>query len=95
MANNELLNMIEALNEWEALAEEAKAEAEALRDALKQEMLERDTEELVVGQHIITCPIGQLTIASSGSSKRWVALRCAFMICVINTRLSLSKTGMI
>ena len=38
MANNELLNKIEALNEWEALMEEAKAEIEAIRDSLKQEM---------------------------------------------------------
>ena len=53
MANNELLNKIEALNEWEALMEEAKAEAEALRDSIKQEMLERDTEELECGQYIV------------------------------------------
>ena len=53
MANNELLNKIEALNEWEALMEEAKAEAEAIRDELKQEMLDRDTEELECGQYII------------------------------------------
>jgi predicted phage-related endonuclease len=53
MANNELLKKIEALNEWEALMEEAKAEAEALRDSIKQEMLERDTEELECGQYIV------------------------------------------
>ena len=53
MANNELLNKIEALNEWEALMEEAKAEAEALRDSIKQEMLERGTEELECGQYIV------------------------------------------
>ena len=53
MANNELLNKIEALNEWEALMEEARAEAEAIRDALKQEMLERGTEELECGKYII------------------------------------------
>ena len=53
MANNELLSKIEALNEWEALMEEAKAEAEALRDSIKQEMLDRDTEELECGQYII------------------------------------------
>ena len=53
MANDELLNKIEALNEWEALMEEAKAEAEALRDSIKQEMLERDTEELECGQYIV------------------------------------------
>ena len=53
MANNELLNKIEALNEWEALMEEAKAEAEALRDSIKQEMMERGTEELECGQYIV------------------------------------------
>ena len=53
MANNELLNKIEALNEWETLMEEARAEAEAIRDSLKQELLNRNTEELEVGQYIV------------------------------------------
>ena len=39
MANNELLNKIQALNEWEALLEEARAEAEAIRDEIKQHIL--------------------------------------------------------
>ena len=53
MSRNELIAKIEALNEWEAVIEEAKAEAEALRDSIKAEMLERDTEELAAGQYII------------------------------------------
>ena len=53
MANNELLNKIEELNEWEALMEEAKAEAEAIRDELKQHMLNANTEEMEVGQYIV------------------------------------------
>lgn len=53
MTNAELIQKIEALNEWEAILEEAKAEAEALRDAIKAEMLEQDTEELAAGQYII------------------------------------------
>ena len=53
MANIELLNKIEALNEWEALMEEAKAEAEAIRDSIKQEMLDRELEEFECGQYII------------------------------------------
>ena len=53
MANNELLNKIEELNEWEALMEEAKAEAEAIRDELKQHMLNENTEELECGQYIL------------------------------------------
>ena len=53
MSKNELVAKIEALNEWEVVIEEAKAEAEAIRDAIKQEMLERDTEELSAGQYIV------------------------------------------
>lgn len=53
MSRNELIAKIEALNEWEAVIEEAKAEAETIRDAIKAEMLERDTEELTAGQYII------------------------------------------
>ena len=53
MSKNELISKIEALNEWEALMEEARAEAEAIRDSIKAEMMERDTEELTAGQYII------------------------------------------
>lgn len=53
MSQNEIITKIEALNEWEALMEEAKAEADALRDSIKAEMLNRDTEELTAGQYII------------------------------------------
>ena len=53
MSKNELVAKIEALNEWEALMEEAKAEAEAIRDSIKAEMIERDTEELIAGSYII------------------------------------------
>ena len=35
MSKNELVAKIEALNEWEALMEEAKSEAEAIRDSIK------------------------------------------------------------
>ena len=53
MSKNELVAKIEALNAWEALMEDAKAEAEAIRDSIKQEMMERDVEELTAGQYII------------------------------------------
>lgn len=53
MSKNELVAKIEALNEWEAVIEEAKAEAEAIRDSIKAEMLERDTEELTAGKYIV------------------------------------------
>ena len=53
MSTIEITKKIEALQEWEALMEEAKAEAEAIRDEIKQELLERDTEELEAGQYIV------------------------------------------
>ena len=53
MSTIEITSKIEALKELEALIEEAKAEAEALRDEIKTEMLNRDTEEMEGGQYII------------------------------------------
>ena len=53
MSKNELVAKIEALNEWEAVIEEAKAEAEAIRDSIKAKMMERDTEELAAGKYIV------------------------------------------
>ena len=53
MSTIEIQAQIEALRSLEELIEEAKAEAETLRDAIKQEMLNRDTEELSAGQYIV------------------------------------------
>ena len=53
MSAKEIINKIEALAEWETIIEEAKAEAEALRDSIKAEMLDRNTEELEAGAYII------------------------------------------
>ena len=53
MSTIEITSMIEALKDLESLIEEAKAEAEALRDEIKTEMLNRDTEELEAGQYIV------------------------------------------
>ena len=53
MSANEITTKIESLRELEELIEEAKAEAETLRDEIKAEMLTRNTEEMTVGQYII------------------------------------------
>ena len=54
MTNAEMITKIEELKTWEALLEEAKAEAEAIRDELKAEMLDKETEELDVdGKYIL------------------------------------------
>ena len=53
MSQNEIISKIEQLKEWEAILEEAQAEAEALRDSIKQQMLEDGTEEMAIGAYII------------------------------------------
>ena len=44
MSTIEITSKIEALKDLESLIEEAKSEAEALRDEIKSEMLNRDIE---------------------------------------------------
>lgn len=53
MSTTEMTSKIEALRDLEELIEEAKAEAESIRDEIKNEMLTRDTEELTAGQYIV------------------------------------------
>lgn len=52
MSSMEIVSKIEALKEWEALAAEAAAEIEALKDTIKREMDTRGVEELEAGQYI-------------------------------------------
>lgn len=53
MSTIDITTKIEELKALEELIAEDKAEAEALTDTIKAEMLARDTEELVAGQYII------------------------------------------
>ena len=53
MSTNQITKKIESLLEWEQIMEEAKAEAETLRDEIKQEMVSRNTEEMTVDQYIV------------------------------------------
>ena len=53
MSKMDLVKKIEAITELEQLIEEAKAEAEALKDEIKAEMLKQETEELEAGQYIV------------------------------------------
>ena len=52
MSTIEITSKIESLRALEELIEEAKAEAETLRDEIKSEMMARNTEELTAGQYI-------------------------------------------
>ena len=52
MSSVEIITRIEQLKEWEALAAEAAAEIEALKDSIKKEMDTRGVEEIQAGQYI-------------------------------------------
>ncbi len=48
-----LTHRIEELNDLEAMIEELKAEAETIKDQIKDEMTARDVEEMIVGDYIV------------------------------------------
>ena len=53
MSKHEIATMIEQMNNYDELAAKVKAKADAIREAIKAEMIRRDTEELIAGQYII------------------------------------------
>lgn len=53
MSNAEITSKVETLRELEELIEEAKAEAEAIKDELKAHMIAMNTEELNAGRYIL------------------------------------------
>ena len=91
MSKNELVAKIEALNEWEALMEEAKAEAEAIRDSIKAEMIERETEELIAGSYIIRYKTVSTSIFDSTAFKKhYTDLYKAFLKQTTSHRFTIS-----
>ena len=67
MSTIEIVSKIEALKEWEALAEEAAAEIESLRDDIKKEMDGRGVEVIEAGQYIARSTL-------SGSKMSWARM---------------------
>ncbi len=53
MTNTQIIEQIERLNEWEALLEDVKAQADAIRKTLQEEMDYRGLEELDTGMYIV------------------------------------------
>ena len=53
MSKIELLAKIELLNKYEAMMEEMKFQADAIRNEIKAEMDARDLEEMIAGQYIV------------------------------------------
>ena len=91
MTKAEMIAKIEALNEWEALMEEAKAEADAIRDSLKAEMMERETEELIAGSYIIRwTSVLSNRFDTTGFKKMYGDLYKAFTKQSVSRRFSIS-----
>lgn len=53
MTNAQIINQIRELNEYEALLEDVKVHVEAIKDTLKAECEERETEELIAGGYVV------------------------------------------
>lgn len=53
MSKHELISMIETMNNYDELAAKAKRKADAIREAIKEEMVRQNTEELAVGTYMI------------------------------------------
>lgn len=53
MSNNDIISKIEQIKELEELIAEANAELDAIKDEIKEVMLEQNTEEMTVGKHIV------------------------------------------
>ena len=53
MSKNEIVSLIETMNNYDEVAGKAKAKADAIREALKGEMLRLGAEELTAGAYIV------------------------------------------
>jgi len=53
MSKNEMIAMIETMNNYDELAAKAKEKADAIREAIKEEMLKLEVEELTAGTYIV------------------------------------------
>ena len=53
MSKNEMIALIEAMNTYDEMAAKAKEKADAIRETIKAEMMERNTEEMIAGQYIV------------------------------------------
>ena len=53
MSKNEIVSLIETMNNYDKLAGKARAKADAIREALKGEMLRLGAEELTAGAYIV------------------------------------------
>ena len=53
MSQNEMMNLIETMNNYDELASKVKAKADAIRSTIKEEMERQAVEELICGPYIV------------------------------------------
>ena len=53
MSKYEIESLIETMNNYDDLAAKAKAKADAIREAIKEEMVRQNAEELTAGAYIL------------------------------------------
>ena len=91
MSTIDLEGYVEKMQEWDAIAEEAKAEADALRDKIKAEMLARDTEELEAGRYIVRwTPVLSSRFDTASFKKQYGDLYQSFTKQVASRRFSVA-----
>ena len=91
MSTVDLEGYIERMQEWEVIAEEAKAEADAIRDKVKAEMLARDTEELEAGRYIVRwTPVLSSRFDTASFKKQYGDLYQSFTKQVTSRRFSVA-----
>ena len=91
MSINELETRIIKLQEWEELAAQATNEANAIRDSIKEEMLNRKVEELPAGRFIVRwTPVVSNRFDSAAFKRVHAELYNAFCRVVESKRFSIS-----
>lgn len=53
MSQNEMMNLIETMNNYDELASKVKAKADAIRSTIKEEMERQAVEEMICGPYIV------------------------------------------
>ena len=53
MSQNEMMNLIETMNNYDDLAAKVKAKADAIRSTIKEEMERQAVEEMICGPYIV------------------------------------------
>ena len=92
MAINELEKLVSEREEWMKILDDAKEMVENLTDQIKEEMLARETEELVAGKYIVrwtTFP--KSSFDSSAFKKEHADLYNAFTKISTARRFTVSK----